>query len=90
MENIKKSDDYNEKIDRVGNVTGWLDEMLEDVQNNLRKILNEDSVIIKNSKIKALSSYLSGVQDGNRFGKPNPFTDENPRLNDENGTRIIS
>ena len=86
---IKKSSDYYEKFHRNGSISAWLDETLEDILNHLEEILNEEDIKRKNRKLKSLMSYLNGIQDGNRFGKPNPYNKKNPKLSDKKGTRII-
>ena len=88
-EDIKNSSDYQEKKNRVANISAWLDETLEDILECLQQIHNEENVEKKNLKIKTLMSYLNGVQDGNRFGKPNPYNNTNsPRINNE-GSRVM-
>ena len=86
---IKKSSDYNEKLDRIGSISAWLDEELEDILNHLEKVFNEEDMQRKNRKLKSLMSYLCGIQDGNRFGKSNHYNEKNPKLSDKKGTRIF-
>ena len=86
---IKRSSDYIEKQNRIAPISGWLDERLEDILNNLGRIHNEGNIEKKNNMIRMLMSYLNGVQDGNRFGKPNPYNEENPKVNGK-GSRILN
>ena len=82
--------DYQEKFNREGNISAWLDEALEDVLNVLKDTLNESNTETREIKLKSLISYLNGLQDGNRFGKKNPYNKNCLQLIEKNGTRILS
>ena len=85
---IKNLDNYDKLNHRNGNVFAWLDELLEDVSIKVCEAINAKEVDGKDAILCSIVSFLNGVQDGNRFAKPNPYTPENPALPGI-GSRII-
>lgn len=67
-----------------------MDETLEDLLFKVAKGINAPTVEDKDRVFVGLHNYLAGLQDGVRFGRPNPYTAENPRVEREgDSSRII-
>jgi len=65
-----------------------MDEALEDLIQKVQSGLNAEAIADKDRVFIGLHNYLAGLQDGIRFGRPSPWTAENPRIACE-GSRII-
>lgn len=87
---IEKSIDYDKNIQRSGSVDAWLDENINhDLMPHLIKSLQAETKKDSDKIIRALVSYWAGVQDGHRFNRKSPYSEKNPPLENDNGSRVV-
>ncbi len=78
QEQINRIPDYEEKNQRVEHPSAWLDEVIQGVELVLQDAFNEPTIESKNRAILATITYLSGILDGNRFMRENPYKNSPP------------
>jgi len=70
---IKRHPQFFGNENRENTVDVWLDETLRQIQNDIKKIYNTKNSSEKDCMIANLLKYVSGLIDGNRFNKKNPY-----------------
>ena len=87
---IKKHSQYDELRDRTRPISAFMDETLEDLLFKVSQGLGYPKIEDKDKVFIGIHNYLAGLQDGIRFDKPNPYSEDNPRLiREDNSSRII-
>jgi hypothetical protein len=75
---LTRVSDFDGLNQRIAKPEVWLDEVLQAIELAIEDAINNDSTEGKNNILLALSNYLGGIADGNRFMRPNPYTDSKP------------
>jgi len=76
-----KHKQFDTHSQRQGNVVAWLDETLMTLREDLIQAIQTKNPEDKQWLIMNIESYVSGLIDGNRFGKSYPYGENNPPIN---------
>ena len=76
----KHKEDYDALNNRIGSVEAFLDELLDEVLYKIEGAINAEGEDRTNDILLGIHNYSAGVADGNRFNRPCPYSDKNPKV----------